>query len=349
MAGNVREWTMNSLGTDRRFILGGAWNSPSYLAADPEALSPFDRSPQNGLRCVRNLAPLPPALLQPIKPFERDFSRYKPVSDPVFSAYQQLYVYGKSPLNATMVGAARDEVDWRVEKVMLDVPYNRERMAIYVFLPKRIQPPYQAVVFFPSARVEDQTDSRELGDVPFFDYVVQSGRAVLYPVYQDTYERRETSGMPGTFSSSVIVQRAIDVGRTIDYAQSRGDIAKDKLAYLGVSMGAAEGVIYATLQQARLKAAVFLDGGYFLNAMPAGQDQADFAPRLKTPVLMVNGRYDFTFSLERSQEPLFKTLGTPAADKAHVVLETPHDVRADRPRLVNAVLGWLDKYLGRVQ
>jgi hypothetical protein len=64
---------------------------------------------------------------------------------------------------------------------------------------------------------------------------------------------------------------------------------------------------------------------------------------------MVNGRYDFTFSLERAQNPLFAMLGTPAADKQHIVLDSPHDVRARRSELVAAVLGWLDKYIGRVQ
>jgi hypothetical protein len=64
---------------------------------------------------------------------------------------------------------------------------------------------------------------------------------------------------------------------------------------------------------------------------------------------MVNGRYDFSFSLERAQEPLFKMLGTPAADKRHVVLDTPHDVRVRRPEMVREVLGWLDRYLGAVR
>ncbi len=41
-------------------------------------------------------------------------------------------------------------------------------------------------------------------------------------------------------------------------------------------------------------------------------------------------------------------LGTPAADKRHVALETPHDVSQDRPDLSRAVLAWLDKYLGKV-
>jgi hypothetical protein len=37
--------------------------------------------------------------------------------------------------------------------------------------------------------VIDLRDSRKLGDLKFFDYVIQSGRAVMYPVYLDTYER----------------------------------------------------------------------------------------------------------------------------------------------------------------
>jgi hypothetical protein len=64
---------------------------------------------------------------------------------------------------------------------------------------------------------------------------------------------------------------------------------------------------------------------------------------------MLNGRYDFTLPLARSQEPMFRMLGTTGAHKRHVVLETPHGVDADRPNLVKNVLGWLDRYLGRVE
>ena len=349
MTGNVREWTMNSFGADRRFILGGAWNSLTYLAADPEALSPFDRSPQNGFRCVRNLGPLPAELTRPIQAFERNFAAHQPAPDAVFNAYTVMYAYGKSPLQARVEGVVSDTKDWSEEKISYDAPYGDERITAYLFLPKRVKPPYQTVLFFPSARVEFLTDSRKLGDVSFFDYVVQSGRAVLYPVYQDTYERRTLHTRPGVRGAGVVTKRAMEVGRALDYLQTRADIDHGKVGYLGVSMGAAEGVIYTTLQQEQLRAVVFLDGGYFLNPPPAGGDQADFAPRLKIPTLMVNGRYDFTFSLERAQEPLFRALGAPPADKKHVVLETPHDVRADRTNLVREVLSWLDKYLGRVE
>jgi hypothetical protein len=81
--------------------------------------------------------------------------------------------------------------------------------------------------------------------------------------------------------------------------------------------------------------------------LPA-RNQVNFAPRLRKPVLMVNGRYDFTFSPERAQEPLYRMLGTPAADKRRVVFDTPHDISQNKPELSKEVLAWLDKYLGKV-
>ncbi len=139
-----------------------------------------------------------------------------------------------------------------------------------------------------------------------------------------------------------------DAARSLDYLATRPDIDSSKLAYLGVSMGSADGVILSTLLQDRLKTSIFLDGGFFQDHPPPGGDQAEFAPRLKDPVLMVNGRYDFVFSLDTAQTPLFNMLGTPEKDKRHVVLNTPHDVTEDRPQLVKEVLGWLEHYLGRV-
>jgi pimeloyl-ACP methyl ester carboxylesterase len=245
----------------------------------------------------------------------------------------------------------KDTQDWREEKVSFDTAYNGERMSAYLFLPKRVRPPYQTILFFPSARVFFlPANSNELGDVQFFDYIVQSGRAVVYPVYQDMYERRVKYSMPGGSQNIMLITDWYkDVARTLDYLNTRPDIDSNRLAYLGVSMGAADGAIIAALLQERLKTAVFLDGGYFLTMPPPGGDQADFVPRMKKPVLMVNGRYDYTFPLEKAQNPMFQMLGTPAADKSHVILDTPHDVTERRPQLVKTVLDWLDLYLGRVE
>ena len=351
-AGNVREWVANPVDNDLRFILGGSWKSPSYMYSSPEAALSFDRSETNGFRCVRNLGPMPPGAIQPVKYSARDFSKFKPASDEVFHAYELLYAYPKSPLNVKLDGVIKETIDWREEKVSFDTGYRGERMSAYLFLPKNVRPPYQTVLFFPSARVlflHDSVSGRELGDIKFFDYILQSGRAVIYPIYEDTYERRVKFYLPsGSQSIELTTDWYKDAARSLDYLATRPDIDNNRLAYLGVSMGSAEGVILTTLLQDRLRTAIFLDGGFFLDKPPTGGDQADFAPRMKKPVLMVNGRYDFTFSVNNAQNPLFAMLGTPEQDKKHVILETPHDVTEQRPQLTKAVLDWLDHYLGRV-
>ena len=348
MSGNVREWCFNAVDNDRRFILGGAWRTQTYQAMDPEALLPFDRSELNGFRCVRNAEPLPANATAPLVRKTRDFEKEKPASDQVFQAYQTMYAYDRTPLNAQSEGVVENTPDWTKEKITIDAGYGNERLPLYLFLPKNVHPPYQTVLFFPSARVYLMPSSQDLGDLQFVDYVIQSGRAVVYPIYKGTYERRGHRGPPGAYGDlNLMIQGSKEVRRSIDYVETRPDLDKSKLAYLGVSAGTADGVIYTALED-RFKAIVFLDGGFYLRETLAPREQVNFAPRIKKPVLMVNGRYDFTFSVERAQNPLFHMLGTPDADKRHVVFDTPHDISQRKADLSREVLAWLDKYLGRV-
>ena len=49
--------------------------------------------------------------------------------------------------------------------------------------------------------------------------------------------------------------------------------------------------------------------------MPPEVDGLNFAPRVRVPVLMVNGRYDFGVPFAVNQVPLFRLLGSPDKDK----------------------------------
>ena len=349
LTGNVREWSLNATGEGRRFILGGAWGTQTYQAYLPEALPPFDRSAMNGFRGVRNREPLSPAAAAPVVRQQRDYSKVKPASDEVFKVYQSLYAYDKRPLNVKAEGVVEETADWTKEKITIDAGYERERLPVYVFLPKNVSPPYQTVVFFPSARVNTMPDSRNLGDMDFVDYVIKSGRALAYPIYRVTYERHlPGDALPGAVDDrNLTIQESKEVRRTLDYLETRRDIDRNKFGYLGVSQGTACGVIVTALED-RFKAVVFLDGGFFLSPTVEGRDQSDFAPRLKKPVLMINGKYDFTFPPDESQLPMFRMLGTPPADKFRKVFETPHDVSQMKPALAKEVLAFLDKYLGRI-
>src|SRR5262249_381584 len=61
MAGNAKEWTWNATG-GKRYILGGAWNEPSYVFATQDAQLPFSRSATSGFRCAKYESPLPAKL-----------------------------------------------------------------------------------------------------------------------------------------------------------------------------------------------------------------------------------------------------------------------------------------------
>ena len=84
-----------------------------------------------------------------------------------------------------------------------------------------------------------------------------------------------------------------------------------------------------------------------LGAAPrTGQHFQRDGPRVRVPVLMLNGRFDYTFPVDSSQKPYFRWLGTPEKDKRHVVYDAAHDVMVNRTQVVKEVLSWLDQYLG---
>jgi dienelactone hydrolase len=256
-----------------------------------------------------------------------------------------MYLYDRTPLRVKTEAVAQDSPHWRREKVTIDAAYGNERLPIYLYLPVNVRPPYQTVVFYPSARVLASSSSDTLGDLKFFDYVVQSGRAVMYPVYKGTYERPAVIPGPDTVAGrDTIIQGAKDIGRAIDYAETRADLDRNRIAYLGVSMGAALGPHFGAVEQ-RFKALVLFDGGYYVEKPLPGADQADFAPRVKAPTLMLSGKFDWIFL---GKDAMLRLFGTPAADKKAVTLETAHDVSEKRDDMARETLAWLDRYLGKV-
>ena len=133
-----------------------------------------------------------------------------------------------------------------------------------------------------------------------FDFVVRSGRAVIVPAYKGTLERGPGDyyhllGQPNRWRE-MNLQQSKDLGRTIDYLETRPDIDTRKLGFFGTSYGAAMAPHLVAVER-RIQCVVMLSGGSF-ERVPAEVDSWNFAPRVKAPVLMVNGRDDFRFPLE---------------------------------------------------
>jgi dipeptidyl aminopeptidase/acylaminoacyl peptidase len=87
-------------------------------------------------------------------------------------------------------------------------------------------------------------------------------------------------------------------------------------------------------------------GFYLQKALPEA-DQLNFAPHVKAPVLMLNGRFDFFCPVETSQLPMYNLLGAPKEEKRRVVYETGHNI--PRNELIKETLDWFDRYLGPVK
>ncbi len=350
MAGNAREWCSNEGSNGNRYLLGGAWNDLSYLFIEPNAQSPWDRSEMNGFRCVETTSdsPLPDQATGPLLDAFRDYTREEPASDEIFRIYEGLYSYDQTPLNASVESVDESAESWRMEKISFDAAYGAERVIAYLLLPKRGQPPFQTVVLFPGSNAIFARSFSE-AEMWFTGFLVESGRALMVPIYKGTYERGDalTSDYPAetSFYREHAIQWANDLGRSIDYLEARGDIDSDRLAFYGASWGATQPQLLVV--EDRFKAAVLVAGGFFFTNTLPEVDPIHFAPRVKLPVLMLNGRSDYVYPLETSQKPMFRLLGTPAEDKRHVVFESGHV--PPRNEVIRETLDWLDRYLGPVK
>ena len=351
MAGNAKEWVSNSTGDGKRYILGGSWNEPPYMFTDGDARIPMARETTFGFRCMKLVGPTHIAsdvAGEIAFPF-RDYAAARPVSDEIFAQYLNFYRYDRLPL-ATRVERVDDSAaDWRVEKVSFAAAYGGERVAAYVFLPKRAAAPYQTVVYFPgTSGIYDR--SSESIDTRNFDFLLKSGRSVVYPVYKGTHERGGclTTDYPNMSVNwrDHMVMIAKDLGRTIDYLSSRPDIAADRIGYLGQSWGAAMGAWLPAIEP-RLKASVLRVGGLYQQRSLPEADAFNFTPRVKIPMLMLSGRYDFVFPTRSSQEHMFALLGTPSSDKKRIVYDTGHAI--PRNEMIKETLDWFDRYLGPTQ
>ena len=353
MAGNVREWTRNADG-ESRFNPGGGWADPEYAFNDAITSPAFDRSLANGIRLVEypdteNIE----AASTPIKKALRDYYTETPVSDEVFELYRQMYAYDHTPLNAVVLESVTTPTYVR-ERIEMDAAYGDERLTLFVFHPLGGQgkPPYQAVVYFPGSNDLYKRSYSDL-NIGLLDFVLRSGRALVYPVYKGTYERgselvSDVQDESNLYRDHMIAWRR-DIGRAIDYVETRPDLDADALSYFGISWGGVMGGVMTALEP-RFKASVLVVGGLEMQSVQPMADPFNFLPRVTLPTLMLNARYDSFFPVETSVKPFFETLGTPSADKKLIITDANHFVLAYEANLaISESLNWLDRYVGPVE
>jgi hypothetical protein len=195
IAGNAKEWCLNeSEKQGHHFVLGGGWDDPTYSFNDGREQPAIDRSLSNGFRCVQKLSGDTSYDSQTVmlKFAFRDYKTEKPANHDQFDIFRRQYAYDPSPLNP-VISVVEDKEQYKIEKIVIDAAYNKEKMFAFLYLPKNSAPPFQTIVIFPSSGAIHARKSDNPMDLISWgsggDFLLNSGRAVLFPILKGTYER----------------------------------------------------------------------------------------------------------------------------------------------------------------
>ena len=358
MAGNVREWSTTGAGSDR-LLLGGAWTDPSYVYLFPDRRSLFDRSKENGIRCVRFLddADPTPAALRPLEAaVTRDYSVETPVGDEMYATFVRFFDKAPVPLEPSAESTDDSAEHWIKQKVSYAAGYGGERMLAWLYLPTNAAPPYQAVIQMGGAstfyRPTSETEA-SIANWTYAEHLLRGGRAVLLPLWKGSYERSD--GFDPVHSSAAVfrehaIQWVSELRRSVDYLQTRDDIDPERIGYQGISYGTVWAPMFLALEP-RLRIGLLIAGGFGVmqfgpESYPPEVDTFHHTPRVTVPVLMLNGRHDPIFPYETSQLPMYHAFGTPEADKRHATFPAGHSSSGWRNELIRESLDWLDRYFG---
>ena len=349
LCGNVSEWVVNAVG-DKRLSMGGSALELAYFFNQANPVDPLDRAEQRGFRCVRYADGESPtdSQLAEIKLETRDYETIPEVPDEVFAVYQNQFRYDKDlELNPEVIYRETEQYpDYIKERVEINAAYSDERIILYLYLPKSVEPPFQTLVYFRNASSIRPVSSETAAHGPFPE-IMKSGRAIVHPVVKGTFERwdglKSWRSNPTQEYTSFVKRWVKDYLRTVDYVMTRSDLDPERIGYLGDSWGAFNGLIIPAIEP-RLKLSVCYVGGLSMQEASAEVDQMSFISRVTLPVLWVSGEYDPIFPLEQSATPAFRHLGTPDEHKRHVIFPAGHSL--PRSGRIRETLDFLDNYFG---
>lgn len=351
MAGNVREWCYNE-STVGRIISGGSYDGPTYMFTRWDQIPAFNRSHLNGFRC----AIYPDEKIIPDKAYESitlgnnriiEFDSIEIVPTSTFEIYRNQFRYDKKDLGVIVESRDSTWEDWLMEKVSLNAAYDDERLIAYVFLPKNASPPYQTLIFYPGGYAISSKDelTNHKGHLnSYFDYILKSGRAAVYPIYKGTYTR--STDWPRRKSheyTDLYVKIVKDFSRTIDYLEARGDIDMDKIGFYGHSWGGRMGAFIPAVED-RISLNILVAAGFASSRAYPEIDEFNYITRVQAPTLILNGKYDSSFPLEGNADLFYDLLGTREEDKELYLIEAGHNFY--KRNRIKPVLEWCDKYFG---
>jgi formylglycine-generating enzyme required for sulfatase activity len=344
MAGNVREWLANPMG-DGQAITGGSWEGPAYLYTEFGAEPGDFASPAVGFRCAHSEGPGDQGAVR--IDMETRVPTYEPVDEATFQTLLTHYRYDRRPANPRVTETV-ERASWTRQRIWIDGP-GADSILVYFYAPKSVEPPYQTMVFVPSSGaffIEPLPEAVEWSIGP----AIQAGRAALAVVMTGMLEREAPAGRtppapPSVEFRDLMVLHATELRLGMDYAESRGDVDPEKFAYVAVSWGAGSRLAFSAVDN-RFKAVVYIGGGIDERVKPTlpEADNVNFAPYVRVPKLLLNGRNDEEHPWLSRGLPLWNLLTEP---KELVLVDGGGHVVPLEER-IPAINGFLDRVLGPV-
>jgi cephalosporin-C deacetylase-like acetyl esterase len=272
---------------------------------------------------------------------------YTRSSDQDFARWVKAYDYLKSPLDPQL---EKQETDaWTRERITFNGA-DGERAIGYLYLPRNFPRPLQVIHYVPGLDVEIGQRPATQSAESFLGTEIKSGRAVFVVALKGYTERLRPVGFvqPNQTTAEYrdkIVNWMTDLRRGLDYLETRNDIDSKKIAFFGLSSGATIGLILAAVD--RRYAAVFLAATGIEKSNTqwiAEANIVNFAPHIRGPILMLQGRYDEIVVWKAEAEPLYKLLREP---KRLILFDGGHAPPLEL--FATTIDRWLDETLGPVK
>jgi len=350
LIGNVREWTVSYNG-ELKLDLGASFRGPIWNYALPALAHPLERNPDQGIR----LAMYDETIDNPPLGLNGEPPSPPQVSAEQYAEFSKMFAYLPDfdiAESAKLVFEVTEQ-SWIRRKILLPTDDPEDPLPVLLFLPEDAIGPLQSILFFPPGDTGGiLSDSIDISRY-HIDFVVKSGRALVWPILIGSYERgRPRDRQRGAAFirrwNVANLARREETGRVIDYLQGSSEFDEERVGLLAASFGATFLSPHILATEPRIKSAVLMSASLAAVNPEKVPDQVNpntYWPRVRTPILVLNGRYDVTKPYRPNDDLMISLIGTADNDKQSIFYDSSHWPLPEH-RVRNDTLGWFDRYLG---
>ncbi|MDC1180568.1 SUMF1/EgtB/PvdO family nonheme iron enzyme [Flavobacteriaceae bacterium] len=322
MAGNVREWVSNNIkDKNSRGILGGSFADDTYVPFDFYSQNAWNRSSYNGIRLVKKIEPDNSGEIFYKREKLRNFYENFRTTDKEWDLIESLFMYDKNKVNFEQLETSK-VTGQEFYCISSNIITSNTTIPVHHLQANPNVKSKKAIIYFPGSNALYRDKLNYPASVTA---IVNSGVDVIFPEYLSTYSRKD--GMKTDIGNTTMNYRdhlitwVKEVRYAVDYAIQNGY----EPHYFGVSWGGQVGVNILAIEN-RFKTGILYVGGISLDEVREEIQPEKYAARIKTPTLLLNGRYDFYFPYQSSQLPLFNLMNLDNNNKRHVVVDYAHYV-----------------------